>query len=67
MATSGSSGIALQPTTHSRGWLLGVDVVALALGMAGLIMTFAFTVAGVLWYGAVQVTEAVMPSGTRER
>ena len=50
----------------SRGWLLGVGLLALGLGTVGLYMTFAFVVVDVAWYGgllvltgAVQATEAV--------
>jgi uncharacterized membrane protein HdeD (DUF308 family) len=50
----------------TRGWVLGVGLLALVLGAVGLYMTFAFVVVDVAWYGgllvlvgAVQGTEAV--------
>lgn len=55
----------LQPP-HRRRWLIGVGILTLLLGLAGLMMTVAFTIVGTIWYGmllitagAVQTVEAI--------
>jgi uncharacterized membrane protein HdeD (DUF308 family) len=68
MATNLASAVVEPGAGRSRVWLLGVGVTALILGLAGLVMTLAFTVASVVWYGvllivagAAQVIEVMLP------
>ena len=61
MATNLASAVVEPGAGRSRVWLLGVGVIALILGLAGLVMTLAFTVASVVWYGVLLINWRARP------